>query len=803
RVRQGFNVEIPLRTIFEMPTVASLAEHVDSSRAAKLSLQAPPIVPVLRDRELPASFAQERLWFLEQLEPGDAALNIRKAIRLKGELDVDALERSLREIVRRHECLRTTFAMVDGRPVQTIAPEVSFHLELFDLSDWPSEQREAEAQLLARQEAELAFDLTEGPIVRGRLLRLSDDEHICVLVLHHIAADGWSMGVFYRELSLLYKAFSMGESSPLEDLPVQYADFAVWQREWLQGEVLAEQLGYWKQQLSDAPVLELPADIPRPEVQTYSGAVKSFLMPRHLLDAIREMCQREGVTVYMMLLVAFKLLLARYSGQQDIVVGSPIANRNRTETEGLIGFFVNTLPMRTSLAGDPTFRELLARVRETALGAYVHQDAPYESIVREVQPERRLSHNPLYQVMFVLQNAPVDRLDLPGLKLAPMAIEGEMVKLDQALSQEQNVGSRGSDVENALVDMSRTVGQQLDLMVSMRETKAGLIGTMRYNADVFFPTTIARMLEHFEVLIRSIVANVDRRISQLPLLADTERRKLLVEWNDTERSFSATDKCIHELFEEQVARTPSAVAVVHEGESLSYAELNERANQVAHYLVAQGVTPDEVVGLSMERSLELVVAMLGVLKAGAAYLPLDPGYPEERRQYMLTDAQVELVLTRAAVAEVLEQRTIGTTVGAARCGRPWVNPERVATEGHPYSCALKDPTFEAVEPGNLAYVIYTSGSTGRPKGVGVPHAALVNFVAGASEAYGISSRDRVLQFASVSFDTSAEEIYPCLTRGATLVLRSEQMISTAAEFLRSCMEQQVTVLDLPTAYWHE
>jgi non-ribosomal peptide synthetase component F len=656
--------------------------------------------------------------------------------------------------------------MVDGRPVQKIAPVVSFRLELFDLSDWPGERREAEAQLLARQEAELAFDLAEGPIVRGRLLRLNDDEHIFVLVLHHIAADGWSMGVFYRELSLLYQAFAAGEPSPLEELPVQYADFAVWQREWLQGDVLAEQLGYWKQQLSDAPVLNLPADIPRPEVQTYSGAVKSFLMRREILDALREMCQREGVTVYMTLLAAFKLLLTRYSGQQDVVVGSPIANRNRTETEGLIGFFVNTLPMRTDLSDDPTFRELLARVRETALGAYVHQDAPYESIVRAVQPERRLSHNPLYQVMFVLQNAPVDRLELPGLKLAPLAIEGEMVKRDQALSQEQDFG-------NPELEMARTVGQQLDLMVSMREPKAGLIGTMRYNADVFFPTTIARMLEHFEILIGAIAANVDRRISELPLLTEAESRRLLVEWNDTERSFSSAGKCIHELFEEQVGRTPSAIAVVHEGESLSYAELNENANRVADYLRDAGVGPESIVGLELERSLEMVVAMLGVLKAGGAYLPLDPAYPEERRQYMMADAGVQLLLTREVVAKVVAQKHTG------------------------------NKAKQRATPGNLAYIIYTSGSTGRPKGVAVPHAALVNFVAGAAAEYGIESADRVLQFASMSFDTSAEEIYPCLTRGGTLVLRSEQMLSTAGEFLSNCAEQGITVLDLPTAYWHE
>ena len=576
---------------------------------------------VSREKNLPLSFAQQRLWFLDQLEPGSAVYNVPGALRIKGSLDAEVLERCFNEIVRRHEALRTTFSTVEEDPVQVIAASANVSLPVIDLSRFSETEREDEARRLAREEADKPFDLRQGPLFRTALIGLGKYDHVLLLTLHHIVSDGWSMGVLYRELSALYQAFANEEPSPLADLPIQYADFAVWQRDWLRGEVLENQLSYWKKQLGGIPaVLNFPTDRPRPARQSYRGARQSIELSSELTQRLKTLSRKEGVTLYMTLLAAFQTLLHRYTGQDDIVVGSPIANRNRIEIEGLIGFFVNTLVLRTDHSGNPTFRELLRRVRETALEAYAHQDLPFEKLVEELRPDRDLSRSPLFQAMFVFQNAPVGELNCKGLNVSPMRMAGETTKFD--------------------------------LTLSVNEGAPGLRAGLQYSTDLFDDATITRFLGHFKILLEGIVANPEQRISDLPMLTEAERHQVLVEWNETKRDYPK-DKCIHQLFEEQVKRTPETVAVVFEDQQLTYRELNSQANQLAHYLKKLGVGPETLVGICVERSLEMIVGLLGILKAGGAYVPLDPGYPKERLGFMLEDARVGVLLTQQGVVAEL------------------------------------------------------------------------------------------------------------------------------------------------------
>src|SRR3990172_5937896 len=576
----------------------------------------------------PLSFAQQRLWFLDQIEPNTPLYNIPTAVRLSGALNIEALQKTLDAIVARHEVLRTTFVSVDGGPVQVIAESRSVEMSVIDLSEWPKAEQGAEVQHLLDEEAKRPFNLSQDLMLRATLLRLGEQDHVLLLVMHHIASDGWSMGVLFRELSALYGAFSSGGPSPLPELPIQYADFAHWQRQWLQGEVLESQLSYWKKQLNGSlPVLELPTDHPRPPVQTFLGAWQSLVLPKALSESLKALSRQEGVTLFMTLLGAFQTLLHRYASQDDVVVGTPVANRNRAEIEGLIGFFVNTLVMRTDLSGNPSFRELLAQVREVALGAYAHQDLPFEKLVEELHPKRDLSRNPLFQVGFVLQNAGRQALELLGLTLNPLEVGSGTAKFD--------------------------------LTLSMVEGAEGLRGTLEYNTDLFDAATVTRMLGHYQRLLEGIVANPEQRISDLPLLTEAERKQLLVEWNGTKADYPK-DKCIHELFEAQVERTPEAIAVVFEDKQLTYSELNARANQLAHHLRALGVWPEVLVGIYMERSLEMVVGLLGILKAGGAYVPLDLTYPKERLAFMLEDTQVPVLLTQERLVSGLPQH--GATV---------------------------------------------------------------------------------------------------------------------------------------------
>ncbi|HEU4457421.1 MAG TPA: condensation domain-containing protein, partial [Longimicrobium sp.] len=665
---------------------------------------------ISRPRTEPASYAQERLWFLDRLEPGSSTYNLPVAWRLGGALDVGALERALGEIVRRHESLRTTFAEVDGSPVQVIAPFGGFVLSIDDLSRIPGAEREAEARRRTVEEVRRPFDLSAGPLFRAALLRLGEEDHVLLLSMHHIVSDGWSMGVLVRELSALYGAYREGRESPLRALPVQYADYAVWQREQLEGESLDRHLTYWKERLAGAPqVLELPTDRPRPAVRSHRGASVSTELSGEVLERLQALGQSEGATLYMTLLGAFQVLLSKYGGSEDVVVGSSIAGRTRGEVEGLIGFFINSLVLRTDLGGDPSFRAVLRRVREVTLGAYEHQEMPFERLVAELQPERSLSHSPLFQVSFALNNAEGSGPGLPGLRTESAFAGSETAKFDLNL-----VFVKGPRVLRA---------------------------SLAYSTDLFDEGTIRRMLGHLERVLEQVAADADVRLSRLELLGEGERALVLEAWNRAEAEYPA-DLCIHHLFEAQVERTPGAAAVSYEGEALSYAELDARANRLAHHLVSLGVGPDVRVGICMERSLEMAVALLAILKAGGAYVPLDPAYPADRLRQMLQESRPRVLLTHAAAGTLFADAgvpVIDVEVDAPEwAGRPATNPDR-----------------GELTPDHLCYVIYTSGSTGRPKGVMNPHRCVVNRLVWGQEAWGMGAA--MLCKTSLNFDGSLRE----------------------------------------------
>ncbi len=702
-------------------------------------------IPRRKDGErIPLSFAQQRLWFFDQFEPGKSFYNLPGAIRLKGKLNVAVLEKTFNEIVNRHEALRSTFTEVQGQPVQVIAPpETRLPLPVIDLRELPQSDREAAVKQIAAKEAQQPFNLERGPLLRTSLLQLDEEEHVLLLTMHHIVADGWSIGVLVRELAAIYEAFSAGNEPQLPELPVQYGDFAIWQRNWLSGEVLQTQLAYWKQQLEGAPpLLELPADRPRPPVQTSEGATLSLLLSEDLTAALKNLSQREGVTLFMTLLAAFKALLYRYTGQTDLLVGSSIANRNRAEIEGLIGVFVNTLVLRTDVKGDPTFRELLARVREVTLGAYAHQDLPFEKLVEELQPERSLSYNPVFQVMFQLRNNPMPPLELPGLTLSLLNVETNTTQFDLSLDLEE-------------------IGERLQASVE-------------YSTDLFDRATIARMLGHLQTLLEGIAANPEQRLSSLPLLTAPEKQQLL-EWNNTHTGY-LPNQCPDELFEKQVEQTPDAIAAVFENQQLTYRQLNARANQIAHYLQKLGAEREVLVGVCADRSLEAIAAFLGVLKAGAAYLPLDPAYPPKRLAYMLEDAQAPLLLTQQHLLNKLPPHSCKVVCLDA----DW---EQIALESE------ENPSNTAT-PENLAYVTYTSGSTGRSKGVAVTRRSLVNAYLGWETAYQLRSGVTAhLQMASFSFDVFSGDLVRSLCSGGKLVLCDREKL-LAPQKLYELMRQE-------------
>ncbi len=708
-----------------------------------------------RKNRVPLSFAQERLWFLNQLEPDSPAYNITRAVRLSGPLNLPALEQTLNDLVRRHETLRTTFSTVDGRPEQVIAAKHTIQLPLFDLRSLPETERLYQAQCRCTERARNPFDLTQGPLFRPALLRLGREDHILLLTMHHIISDGWSMGVIFREISVLYQAFSAGKPAPHSKLPVQYADYALWQREWLQGEVLETQLAYWKEQLAGTPeVLALPTDHTRPQEPSGRGAVQSLTLSKALADKLRVLSQREGVTLFMVCLAAFQTLLHRYTGQEDIVVGSPIANRTRAELEDLIGFFVNTLVLRVDLSGNPTFRELLGRVREVCLGAYAHQDLPFEKIVEVLQPVRDPVHPPLFQTMLVLQNTPAQALDLPGLCASAMHIDAEAPQFDLTL-------------------------------VLMREGE-GLRAKIGYRTDLFEAPAIERMLGHLQTLLEGIVAGPSQRIADLPLLTRAEEHQMLVTWNDTRVDFGP-DLCMHRLFERQVERTPDAVALVFKEQQLTYRQLNTRANQMARHLQGLGAEPEMLVGLFLERTVERVVAMLGILKAGAAFLSLDPAQPRQHLALNVEGAQMSFIVTTEAMLDRLpdcaaclvsvdtEQRAIARENGQ--------NPESTVTAA------------------NLAYMIYTSGSTGRPKGVMIEHAALGNFLLSWYDYCDMGAHTHRLDNTSLSYDVWVASITIPLCCGGVLQLAPEEVLLPGPELIRFLQDTGVSQFTMvPSAF---
>ena len=743
RLRAAFGAEVPLHELFEAPSVSALAGRVESISRTAQGVSSPPITAVARAGELPLSYAQQRLWFLAQLEPDNPFYNIPSALQLSGPLDVAALERSLNEVIKRHESLRTTILTRDGKAAQVIAPELTLTIPVEDLSHLPADERDRAVSQRVADEAQWSFDPERGPLVRVRLLRLDAETHVALLTLHHIISDGWSMGVFIREITACYAALLNQQPLPLPPLAIQYADFAHWQRQWLQGETLAAQLEYWQRQLSGAPaIIELPTDRPRPAMQTYRGATHTFELSPQLSSQLNALSRREGVTLFMTLLAAFQTLLARYTNQDDISIGTPIAGRNRQELEGLIGFFINTLVMRTDLSGNPTFRELLKRVRATTLGAYAHQELPFEMVVDALQPERNLSHTPLFQVMFVLQNMPRSAQQLADLTVT--ALEAD----------------------------SRTA--KFDLTLTMNESGDTLLGAFEYNTDLFDAITIERMTGHFINLLSGLIATPDEAVMKLPLLTEAELRQLLIEWNDTAADFPA-DTCAHQLFEQQAARTPDNIAVSCAGQSLSYRELNARANQLAHHLQHCGVGPDTLVGLCVERSLEMVIGLLGILKAGGAYVPLDPGYPADRLAFMLADAQARLVLTQAHLQSAISNLQSAIELLCLDADWPLIAQASAAN------------VVSEVRPQHLAYVIYTSGSTGRPKGALIEHRGLVNYLIWCLHAYPVSEGAGAPVHSSLSFDLTITGLYAPLLTGRRVDLAGEE---AGVESLSALLQQQ-------------
>jgi amino acid adenylation domain-containing protein len=753
RLRVRLGCEVPLAELFAQPTLTGFAQRVAAAPATAL----PAIVPAAREASLPLSFAQQRLWFLAQLDArAAAAYAIPGGVRLKGALDVDALHAVLDRIVARHEVLRTSFASVKGEPVQvTAAPDVGFALTLDDLSEHP--EPEAELEHLAAQEAGAPFDLERDPLIRGRLVRLGHDDHALLVTTHHIVSDGWSMGVLVNEFSALYAAYSQGQPDPLPALPLQYADYAVWQRRWITGEVLQRQLDFWRDHLSGAPaLLELPTDRPRPPVQDYAGASFGFELDPELSANLKALSQRHGTTLFMTLLAAWAALLARLSGQSDVVIGTPVANRHRAEIEPLIGFFVNTQALRVDLSGSPTVAQLLAQVRATALAAQEHQDIPFEQVVEAVSSTRSLAHSPVFQVMFAWQNTPAGNLELPGLQLQPVGVDAPNVKFD--------------------------------LELSLQDAGDCIAGHVGYACALFDRATVKRHVAHWQILLRALVVDDQAIVARLPLLSDDEQHQLVYGFNDTAASFPA-ERCIHELFEAQVERTPEATALVFEGTSVSYAELNAQANRLAHHLIALSVRPDSLVAIALPRGIDMVVALLATLKAGGAYVPLDLDYPAERLAFMLADSAPRVLITHSSVRPALS--TLPPSLPALDLDaepRPW--------ESLPVGNI--DADAMGVSPAHLAYVIYTSGSTGRPKAVAVEHRQLANLVGWHDRTFGLRAGERSSSVAGTGFDAATWETWPPLCAGATLVLPPAHLSRDAQALLDWWHREPLDVSFLPT-----
>ncbi len=764
RLRDLFGVELPLRTLFEDPTVAGVARWIEEARRAGHGLELPPLLPAERPAEIPLSFAQQSLWFLDQLSPGQATFNMPVAVRVSGPLDLAAFERSLAEMMQRHEVLRTCIASVAGRPVQVVAEAVALPLIVVDLRGLEASQRESEVRRLAAEEARRPFDLTHGPLIRAHVVMLGDLDHAFLLSMHHIIGDGWSFGVAAGELATLYGAYRRGDPSPspLPALPIQYADYALWQRGWLQGALRARLADYWSERLAGVTPLELPTDRPRPPIRTFRGAIQAFKIPAVVSEPLGALCRNEGVTPFMLLLAAFQTLLHRYSGQVDIVVGSPVANRGRSEVEGLIGYFVNMLALRTDLSGDPSFRMLVRRVREVALSAYEHQDLPFEMVVEALQPPRDPSRSPLFQVMFVLQNNRLPDVTGTELSFTPLT-----------------------------VDLG-TGTAKFDLTLVFEESAGGLAGGLEYNTDLFDAATITRMIGHLANLLESIAADPDRTLTELPWLDAVERQTVLETWSAAppSRSAAGAEDGIIQRFEAHAARTPDALALVFGAERVTYRALDTRANRMARRLVSLGLGPETVVGIHSTRSPAMMAALLGVLKAGCAYMPLDPDLPGGRLAMLLEEAGVGVVLAQ-------ERLLASLPVGGARIVTLEEDAGDDATDAG--AGADGDGVLRQPAAANLAYVIYTSGSTGRPKGVMVEHASVLEAARAWEQCYALAPGMRHLQAAGFGFDVFTGDWVRALTTGGTLVSCPREALLDPSALAALLRDERIDCVELVPA----
>ena len=748
RLRDILPTKIALIDLFEAPTIAALAARIERDRLSGAAAQMPALRSTRRGQSLALSFGQERLWFLDQLEPESGQHNIVVAYELAGQLDAAALEQSLNEIIKRHESLRTVFPAVDGRPQQVILSALKMVLPVVDLRGTVTEGDPLRAvSRFFEREAQLPFDLALGPLLRATLVRLEDDHFALVLALHHLVFDGWSMDVLARELSLLYGAFVVRQPSPLLSVPVQYADFVIWQRQRLAGAILDDQLAYWREHLTGLPVLRLSTDRPRPRARSGRGGQHWFTLSPTLSQSLKELSREAGGTLFMTLLAAYQTLLSRYTGQEDICVGVPISGRHDSALEETIGFFLNMLVIRTDLSGAPNFVDLLARVRKRCVAAYAHQDLPFERLVEEVQPKRDINRNPLFQVSFTLRNASPVSLQLAGMEVRKLDLNAGTVRFD------------------------------LELVLEEREN--GLLGFVAYSADLFDASTIERMVGNLQVLLDGIAADPTCRIADLPLLTEAERHQVVMEWNATQSDYPKY-KCMHQLFEEQAERAPGSVAVIFENEQLSYRALNDQANQLAHYLRRQGAGTETRVAVFLKRSTEMVVGLLAVLKAGGAYVPLDPEYPKERLAFMLKDAQAFALLTQRSLLVNLPAQN----VRALCLDEHW--PE-IARES-------KENLINETTPESLAYVMYTSGSTGKPKGVMISHQALANHMVWMQNALPLTEADRVLQKTPFSFDASIWEFFAPLLAGAKLILAGAQAHRDIPNLVKLIGQQKITIL---------
>jgi amino acid adenylation domain-containing protein len=725
-------------------------------KAASGNLETQTILRRAIKRPIPLSFAQQRLWFINQLEPNSSAYNIATGMLVSGNLSLVALQRTFDAIIMRHEVLRTGFHIVGDQPAQVISATLSLPIEVIDLTGLPEAERDAKARCIANEEASRPFDLTTPPLLRARLLRLAGHEHVLVLTMHHIVFDAWSFGIFIREMSVLYDSFCRNNEPPLPELPIQYADFAVWQRGWMNGKVLETQLAYWKQKLLGAPArLKLPTDRARPVTSTLGGQYNTFHISKSLSESLKELSRQHEVTLFMTLLAAFQVLLHRYTEEDDILVGTPIANRKLVETESLIGFFINTLVLRTDLSGSPSFREVLRRVKNITLEAYDNQDIPFEKLVEELKLERNLNIPPLIQVLFVLQNVPVTSFKASDLKLT-------MFEVDSTSSK-------------------------FDLTLTMSETARGLSGSLKYNSGLFDKEIIGRMVAHFELLLESIVANPDQSISDMPLMTQAEQHQLLVEWNNTQSSYQQ-NSCVHKLIEAQVERDPQAIAVVYGDTQLSYEELNKRANQLARSLRSLGVGPEKAIGIYVERSLEMMIGVLAILKAGGAYLPIDATFPPERLKFILKDAQAPLLLTQQHLESQLpELEAQVICLDAIR--------ENVAKQS--------DENLDAdISSRNIAYVIYTSGSTGKPKGMMIEHGTILNLLAAFYKLIYMRHEGKKLRISlngPLAFDTSVKQIMQ-LMHGHTIDIIPQEVRLDAKAMLSYIEQHEINVFDCTPSY---